>query len=285
MKKITIVGVGLIGGSLGISLRNRRKKYHVVGFGRNRTKLIKAKKLGAVDEFTTNLGESVRESDVIVICSPVDLIPKIAKKILPYVKNGAIITDVGSVKRNIIKLVTKIVNKKKNGTCFIGAHPMAGSEKTGIGNAEKYLYKGATVVLIKNKRTPIKQLDTVKQMWQDAGAKTIFMDETIHDRVVASTSHLPHVIAYNLCLLVSSIKTKASLSKVLAGSFKDLTRVALSDPRSWSAICSENSKELKKTINIFIKTLEQVRNRLGKPRDIEKIFTRANLARQKLLNI
>jgi prephenate dehydrogenase len=284
MKHISIIGVGLIGGSLGMALKkNAGKKYHVTGVGRNPAKLKAAKRLGAVDAFTTDLKEGVKDADIIVICLPVHLITPTVKKILPFIKPGAVITDAGSVKGSIIKEVRKVLPASKRSNVFIGAHPMAGSERSGVKAARAELYKGATVVIDASAHS--KAADDVIAMWKTAGAKIVRMNSAAHDRAVALISHLPHAMAFSLCSLSEKLKkTNPQISKLIAGSFKDMTRIADSNPADWASICGANKLEISKAIDMFIKELIAVKKVLKNTAALEKRFEKAKTARRKLIN-
>lgn len=281
--------MGLIGGSLGLALRkNAPRKYHITALGRNRTKLRIAKKLKAADVVTIDTATGVKDADIVVICTPVNLIAATVKKILPFVKPGAVITDAGSVKAPVLKEVKKVFLSSKRYTLnanFVGAHPMAGSEKYGIKAAKAGLYKGAAVVLTPEKNTSRKALNNVMTMWKDAGARILCMDPAAHDKIVALVSHLPHVIAFNLCSALQKLSSKNhSAPKLAAGSFNDLTRVASSNPRDWAVICGANRTELSKAIDSFIKELVAVKLSLNNPSELEQRFTGSGTARRKLLH-
>lgn len=284
MKKVAIIGVGLIGGSLGMALR-KSGKFRVIGVGRHLDKLRLAKRRGAVDEYTTDFFAGVSDADIVVIAAPVDLIAKTAKKIIPCLKRNTVLTDVGSVKgpvidelRNILKSKTA---KSKN-LSFVGAHPMAGSEKTGVRFAGKELFKGATVVLVRDKSAGT-AFNAVREMWRLTGAKIKVLEAKKHDKSVALISHLPHVIAFNLCRCAGSPKDAKNISSLLAGSFRDMTRVADASPRDWAAICSMNKAEVKKAIDTFIAVMKETKNKLGDVKALEKMFFNARSARLKLL--
>lgn len=288
VKKVSILGVGLIGGSLGMALR--RRKYKVVGVGRNIKKLKLAKKLGAVDEYTIDWEYGVKDADIVVICTPVNLVAPTLKKLLPFLKPNAIITDVGSVKGSIIKGVNSVLRKNKvpgrGAPVFIGAHPLAGSEKAGVKFAKRNLYNKAAVVITHNLKAPQKAVNEIKRMWQSAGADVLFIKSDVHDRIVALISHLPHILAFSLCSAVGRLNTQDNrTSKLLAGSFRDMTRIADSSPTDWSVICQNNHKELDKIVGDFVKQLLAIKKKLASQKQIEKVFQEAKLARQKLLNI
>jgi len=287
MKNVSIIGVGLIGGSLGMALKkNAGKKYHVTGVGRNIARLKAAKQLRAVDAFTTDVKEGVQNADIIVICLPVHLIAPTVKKILPFIKPGAVITDAGSVKGSVVKEVNKVFSLPQisdlKSSVFVGAHPMAGSERSGVKAARAELYKNATVVVDASARG--KAASDVISMWKTAGAKIVRMNSAAHDRAVALVSHLPHAMAFSLCSLAEKLKTtNPQISKLIAGSFRDTTRIADSSPSDWASICGANKLELSKAIDMFIKELTAVKKGLKNTAALEKTFEKAKTARQQLI--
>lgn len=289
MKRVAIIGVGLIGGSLGMALRKSRKGYRVVGLGRNTARLKAARRLGAVDRFTTDWVAGVKDADIVVICTPVDLAAKALKRILPGLKKGAVVTDAGSVKGCVLKEVNNILDRLPSNVSrlpvFVGSHPMAGSEKTGVDAARKDLFDGATVVLTPEKAAPRQAVSAVERLWKDAGARTVRMPASVHDRIVAATSHLEHALAFALSSLVGETgREHAGTEKLLAGSFRDMTRIAGSNAADWAVICSANSRELKGALDKMIRRLSEIRRGASNRRKLEKIFLQGKNARQKLLN-
>ena len=289
MKNISIIGAGLIGGSLGLALKSRAgRKYRVTAVGRNIVKLKLAKKMRAADSFTTDMAEGVRNADIIVICTPVDLIAPTVKKILPFVKPGTVITDVGSVKGSVLKDVKNVFLSAKRYALyanFVGAHPMAGSEKYGIAAAKPGLYASATVALAPERSTPKKALAEVANMWKAAGAKIVYMSPAEHDRTVALVSHLPHVMAFNLNIALEKLERDIpGAARLAAGSFRDMTRIAASNTRDWAVICGANRIEIAKAIDCFVKELTAVKRILADTGKAEKRFEKAKAARQKLLH-
>jgi prephenate dehydrogenase len=286
---VAIIGVGLIGGSLGMALK-KHGGYNVTGIGRDLAKLKTAKKLKAVDDFTRNIDEGVRDKDIIVVCTPVGLIAPMVKRILPFVKKGAVITDVGSVKGSVLREVKKVFSLSSIPSslfpAFVGGHPLAGLEKSGVRFADKNLYKNACTVIVPGKGLPGFAKAAVKKLWIDAGAKVVEMTAETHDRIVSVTSHLPHVLAFSLCGNTGEVNGRfPNVKDMLAGSFRDTTRIADSNPEDWAAICSANKKELERSIDKMINSLKYVKNNLGSKRKLEKCFSAAKLARQKLLHI
>ena len=287
MKKtnIAIIGVGLMGGSLGLALKTKGG-YRVTGIGRNAVKLKRAKKLGAVDEYTVDYSLGVRDADIIVLCVPVDLLAGMLQRVLPFVKSGAIVTDVGSVKASIMK-GAYILMKKRKDACFIGAHPLAGSEKTGVQFSSKGLYLGASVVITPFKGVPAVKLGKLKKMWKDTGADVLVMSPERHDALVAGTSHLPHVLSALMVKMIYSLNTRdTSAQKLLAGSFRDLTRISDSDPGIWAAISVFNSRELICSIGRFADLLGKFKNLLGSKKlgSLNRFYSQARQERKELLN-
>jgi prephenate dehydrogenase len=290
MKNITIIGAGLIGGSLGMALKKKfPQRYRVTALGRNPEKLKIAKNMKAADIVTVDTATGIKDADIVVICTPVDLIAATVKRILPFIKRGAVITDAGSVKGPVLKDIKKVFLSAKRYPLyanFVGAHPMAGSEKYGIKAAKAGLYEGATVVLTPENNTSRKALNEVITMWEDAGARLLRLKPAAHDKIVALVSHLPHIIAFNLCSALQTLSNaNPSAPKLAAGSFSDLTRVASSNPRDWAVICGANKTELSRTIDSFIKELTAVKLSLNKQELLAKRFEKSKTARQKLSSL
>ncbi|MFH1283522.1 MAG: prephenate dehydrogenase [bacterium] len=288
---IGIYGVGLIGGSLGKALKAYNKsvgykKYRVFGIGRNINRLKKAKKLGAVDYYTTDPFEVISRLDVLVLAMRVDLIPKFAERLVDGLGPGAVITDVGSVKKIITEKIVKLLSKKKKGNYFVPGHPIAGSEKTGVQNADKDLFRNAYCVLIKRKDIPKDKFNIIKEMWKNTGANVINMDPKDHDTSLALTSHLPHLLAMGLLLLVRDEKERNKQVKILsAGSFRDLTRISDSDPDSWDSIFSLNKSELIKIISLYTSYLNKVKGFLSKGKSVKSLFEQAKSFREKCFSL
>ncbi len=256
--RVCIIGVGLIGGSLGQALRRVRKsgrrRYAVIGLGRDRKSLTRAKRLGAVDQFSTSTSQALENADVVVVCIPVHQIPNFLHKNLTFFKSGSIVTDVGSVK-GIVADAMRIAAKKRTDVSFVGGHPIAGSERTGVEFAKPDLFKRAACVLTRDAAS-FKALDVVRSMWKDVGARCFLMNASDHDHFLALTSHLPHLLAFALFSEVEMVSKKSPIVKSLVGgSFRDMTRIAGADPELWTGIVSSNRKEIQKVSARFVKQL------------------------------
>jgi len=287
---VSIIGVGLIGGSFALALKKKRLVQQVIGIGRHILKLKEAKRLGAIDSYTTDLGRGVRNSDIVLIATPVSRIPLIVKKILPHLKEGCIITDVGSTKGWVVKKVQEILAKssgrRRPDVYFIGGHPMAGSEKGGVRNARGDIFSGTTCILTPANRDGRKAVKVVEKLWRGVGAKILLLEPEEHDFLVAYTSHLPHVLATTLANLIGKVcKEDPRGSRIIAGSISDMTRIAVSNPEMWIDICLSNSAAISESIDAMVKQLEKFKRLMGKKRkkELVGIFQKGRLQRRKLI--
>ena len=288
---VSIIGVGLIGGSFGLALKKKRLVRQVIGIGRHIHKLKEAKRLGAIDSYTTDLGRGVKDSDIVMIATPISKTPLIVKKILPHLKDGCIMTDVGSTKRWVVKKVQEILSKssargRRLKVSFIGGHPMAGSEKEGVRNARADIFSGTTCVLTPANINGRKAVKVVGNLWKGIGAKILLLEPEEHDYLVAYTSHLPHVLATTLANLIGKIrKEDPRARKIVAGSVSDMTRIATSNPEMWTDICLSNNKAISESINVMVKYLEEFKKSIEKrkKRELGDIFQKGKLLRRRLI--
>jgi len=268
---VAIVGIGLIGGSLGQALR-RSKRYRVLGIARRPSTLFDAKHRGAIDSGSTRLSD-VHQADIIVLATPVDSIAPLVQKLKPYLKLRAIVTDVGSVKG--------ILDRRIRGVRYVGAHPLAGSHKTGVKAARPDLFRGATCVLVPQDPSAA---GAVRAMWKTAGARVLVMSAQAHDAAVALTSHLPHLLAHALVSVVAQQPNQKVLKSLMAGSFRDITRVASSDPDQWAQIFRANLKHLRHGIRLFQKQLIHFDAELSRP-SLRRALKTSRDYRQPLFNV
>jgi len=250
--KIAIVGVGLIGGSIGLAVKKRKLAGSVVGIFRKNSTLKKALKRGAITAATMDLAEGVKGADLIIIASPVSSIPCLAKELLKHVKDGSVITDVGSTKAWITKEIAGALKRRKD-VFFIGSHPMAGSERAGVEFARQDLLEGSPCIVTKDKFTDKIALRKVMAFWKSLGAKVNVMTPDEHDRSVSLVSHLPHLVAFGLALAVPDRDLKYA-----AEGFKDTTRVASSDPELWADILLSNRVHILKAAASFGATYKKL---------------------------
>jgi prephenate dehydrogenase len=271
MKTVAIVGLGLIGGSLGQALR-RSKRYRVLGIARRPSTLREAKRLGVLDAGSTNLTD-VYQTDIVVLCTPVDTIVPLIAKLKPFLKPQAIVTDVGSVKG--------MLDQQIRGVRFVGAHPLAGSHKTGVHAARPDLFQGATCVLVPQDPSA---MGPISAMWKAAGAHILKMSAAAHDAAVALTSHLPHMIAHALVQTVAKGPNQKILKRLIAGSFRDATRVASSDPEQWAQIFQTNLPCLRQSLRLFQNELNRLNSELPKP-SLRSVLKKSQTYRQPLFHV
>ncbi len=249
---LTIVGVGLIGGSIGLAAKANGAANRVVGVGRDERNLARAKAIGAIDRFTTDLATGVADADLVVICTPVD---RVARDVLAAAESApkrAVITDAGSTKGNVVRdLAGKLTLDRAN---FIGSHPLAGSEKKGAAHSRADLFMGRLVIVTPTLETDLEAAGVVELFWQKLGATVIRMDPFEHDEALALTSHLPHAAASGLAGV-----TPVGILNLTAGGFRDTTRVAAGDPDLWAAIFAANRDAVLGATDQFLQRMMEFR--------------------------
>ena len=248
---VAIVGVGLIGGSIGLAIKERRLARRVIGVGRRQSSLRQARAVGAIDHGTLRLDRGVADAELTVFCTPVDMIADQAAEAAPHCVPGAVLTDSGSTKHGIVE---RLERSMPDGVCFVGSHPLAGSEKRGVDEARADLFDDRVCVVTQTPRTAAQPLATVQRFWRALGARVITMSPESHDRALAYTSHLPHLAAAALSIVLPD-----GCRAVAATGFRDTTRIAASDPRLWSAIFLENADRLLEALGGYEQALTQFR--------------------------
>lgn len=250
--KVAIIGVGLIGGSIGLAIKKKRLAGEVIGVFRRGTTLKRALKCKAVDRGVMDIVSGVKDADLIILAAPVHLIPGLAAKVLKSAKPGAIITDAGSTKEWIVNEIEGLSGKPSN-VYFVGSHPMAGSEHTGVEFAAGDLFKGSPCIVTKTPRTDTGALRKVSFFWRSIGGRIKVMSPREHDRTVSLISHLPHMVAFALAGAVP-VKDMACAAE----GFRDTTRVASSDPELWADIFLTNKRALSDAGAIFNRHYEKL---------------------------
>jgi prephenate dehydrogenase len=286
--QVAIVGVGLIGGSLGWALRDREIAKSVIGLGRNPARLALAKKKGAIDFGTTDWKSGVSEADVVVICTPVGKILPIIRELSTHFREGCLVTDVGSTKKSIVEGAEKIFRSRKNEVFFIGSHPMAGSEQFGIEAAKKDLYEGSICLVTPTVNSPEKEIHRIEKLWKSVGCRVFEISPELHDQSVAAVSHFPHIIAASLVNTVARLdKRNGKLGKLSAGGFRDTTRIASSLPEIWTDICMENQESILEAIHSFENELHEFKGYIQKKNSkrVYKKFQSAKKYRDKIYPI
>ena len=249
IKKMCVIGVGLIGGSLSLALKEAGLVGEVVGVGRGEANLKTALRLGIVDSFTTDPSVGVADADLVFLATPVLAIGDVVKGIAPYLKPGAIVTDGASVKQAVVDAIEP---QLPDGVFFVPGHPIAGTENSGAEAAFSTLYRERRCILTPTENTSEDALRLVTEMWQAAGSEVVLMDVEKHDRVLAAISHLPHMVAYALVVSGSSYdRYEENILDYSAGGFKDFTRIASSDPTMWRDIALTNREALVEMMEHF----------------------------------
>jgi len=255
-KKIAIIGVGLIGGSIGLAAKKKKLAKQITGVCRHESSLEKALKLRAIDRVTLDVNEAVKDADLIILATPVGTFKELVNKISKSAKTGAILIDVGSTKEEVIRTIEKVLPKRVS---FVGVHPMAGSEKSGVGFAKPDLFEHSTCVICKTKSTHKNSLNKVAKFWKALGAEVVVISPEEHDMEVAQISHLPHAVA---TALVGSVDAKSL--RLASSGFRDTTRIAGGEPVVWADIFLSNKKEILKSIDRFEKVLNSIRGLVKK---------------------
>jgi prephenate dehydrogenase len=282
MKRVAMIGVGLIGGSLALSFR-QHEHVHIVGYDQGDEILTKAVELGMIDEGTTDLTSAVLDADFIFLCVPVSLIRELMEKlaVIPL-KPGCIITDVGSTKAGIVK-ASQIL--KGQPVTFIGGHPMAGSHKSGVTAAHSILFENAYYVLTPTEDTPDEAIQKLEELLRSTKANLLVIDPLRHDQIVGAISHLPHIVAALLVNQVAGYSSEEDLySRLAAGGFRDITRIASSHPRMWRDILLENRQHLLPLLEDWKDRMEEVIQWIdgGRADSIERFFAEAKTFRNEL---
>ena len=278
-RKITIVGVGLLGGSIGLAVRQRKLAREVAGFVRRAASLKDCEKAGAVDYATTDLLAAVSNADLIILCTPLAQMRSLAQQFLPALKRGAIVTDVGSVKADVVRELES--PSPKAGAHFVGSHPMAGGEKMGVLAAKMDLYANAVCVITPTKKSSAGAVRKLEQFWKSLGARTLRLDAAQHDLLVSRSSHLPHVVAATLANLVLNPANPQTQVGLCATGFRDTTRIASGSPEMWRDIALANRKNLSRSLDAFVDELKKFQTALkaGDAKAVEKFFATAKQRR------
>jgi prephenate dehydrogenase len=274
--RVTVLGVGLIGASLALALKRHKLCGHICGFGRKEANLSKAKETGVIDSFFLDPARATDGSQLVVFSLPVGLFIETAKEIKTSLISGAVVTDVGSVKGGLVRRMEETFSGR---AAFVGCHPIAGSEKSGIDTADADLFLGRKCIVTETEKTESSALNRIVDLWQSIGAKVEKMDPEEHDRVFGAVSHLPHVIAYEIMKTVNEIDS--SYLGYAGRGFADITRIASSSPELWRDICLLNRENLVAFIEVFIERLKQVKSDIasGKAGVLKEEFEKAKSLR------
>jgi prephenate dehydrogenase len=271
-RRAVILGTGMLGGSVALALKKHDLAAQVVGTSRQESSLKMAKEMKAIDEGTTDVRRAIQGADLVILAAPVKVILENIDDISKHLRRGCIVTDVGSTKAAIVEAAEKYFPPH---VMFVGSHPMAGSEKSGMAEARADLFKGAVCLMTPTAKTNRMARDKVKQLWTVMGAQVKFMEPVPHDEIMAYVSHLPHMMAFALARSIPEDHFQHG-----AASLKDTTRIAGSSAQMWADICSSNYRNVIKAIDESVKSLSEIRKAVV-DRDEEALVQFFNQAKAK----
>jgi prephenate dehydrogenase len=280
LQKITLAGVGLLGGSLGLACRQRHLACEVFGLVRRAASVGECDRLGVVTRATQDPAEAAADADLIVLCTPISQMKATLAPMLPALKAGAVVTDVGSVKGSVIQDLEPLVMAA--GGHFVGSHPMAGAEKTGPAAARADLFADAICVVTPTPRSSLAAVERVEELWSAVGGRPLRLGPDVHDELVSRSSHLPHVVAAGLANYVLSPVHVEQQAWLCANGFRDTTRIASSPAEMWRDIVLANRKNLGRVLGVFIEDLQEFRHALEAEdvKTVEDYFEKARQRRE-----
>jgi len=277
IKKLVIFGVGLIGGSLALALREANYCQQIVGCGRSAESLQKAHDIGVIDSYSLDPQTAVRDADMVLLAVPMGAMQAVLEQIKDALPKNCILTDAGSTKGSIVEQVRAVMGADY--TQFVPGHPVAGREKSGVEAAVVDLYQGRRVILTPTPTTNPRALESVAAMWEVTGALVEQMPVAMHDQVLAATSHLPHVLAFSLVDTLLNMPQQEDILRYAAGGFRDFTRIASSDPVMWRDICLYNGDAILDMIQALQTNLGEFAG-LIREQDGEALHQRMSKAKQ-----
>lgn len=280
LDKVLVIGLGLIGGSFASGIKKRALANQVIGYDLNEQECQLGIELSVIDSYTQNLQQTASEADLIMLAVPVKATETLLAQLVPMMKKGAIITDVGSTKMNIINAAKGVFEDKRHN--FVPGHPIAGAEKSGVSAAKQDLFERHKVILTPLQNTESEAVKVVAALWEALGADVLEMTPERHDEVLAATSHLPHILAFSLVDTLAHEAQNKDIFRYAAGGFRDFTRIAASDPVMWHDICHANRAAILDQLDQFTDGLTRLRAAIeeGDSQTLLGIFTRARVARE-----
>ena len=283
-KKVCIIGCGLIGSSLARAIKKHNLSEKIVSSNRSDIVNKKVLELKIVDDSSSDTQKMVNDSDLIIIATPLSSYENVILKIKNSLKNGMILTDVGSVKESVIGLVEKAIPKDVS---WISSHPIAGTEESGPEAGFSELFKNRWCILTPSKKAKEKDINTLKSFWKKIGSKVDIMDAKQHDYILSITSHIPHLVAYNIVNTSINIQEEkqSAIVKYSAGGLRDFTRIAASNPIMWRDIFIQNKTNTSKEIEKFIANLEDLKNAIENEdgKKLEEIFIKTKKIRKEII--
>ncbi len=283
--RVTFIGFGLINSSLARIFKSKSLAKEICAYSRRKQTLLKIKDLNIADYIYDDIKQSVKNSDLIILGVPVGVMSSLVQEFASSLKSGAIITDVGSIKKGLIDSISPVLPK---GVHFVPGHPIAGTENSGPESGFEELFKGRWCILTPTKNTSKDAIKKVDYIWQQAGMKVTIMDAEYHDRVLAITSHIPHLVAYSIVGTVTELEDqlKTEVIKYSAGGFRDFTRIAASDPVMWRDVFLNNSGAVLEMLGRFIEDLTALQKSIRwKDGDaLEKLFSKTRDIRKGIIS-
>lgn len=287
IKHITIIGLGLLGGSVGRAVKKYTPHIHITGFDSNADSIKRAFEIGFIDDSHNTLKESVKNADMVIIATPLGVFADVAQDIIPNMKDNAILTDTGSVKGAVIDMITPLLSLNPN-IHFIPAHPIAGTEKSGVDAGFAELFQNRMLVITPLEDSNQTAIDAVTEFWHSLGCNTQIMTPKHHDMVFAIVSHIPHLIAYNIVGTANHLETvsEQEVIRYSASGFRDFTRLASSDPVVWRDVFLNNREAVLEMLGRFIEDLFDVQRAI-RYQDGDKLlelFTKTRDIRKKIID-
>lgn len=284
--KVTIIGIGLIGSSIARVIKQNKLAKELRAFDANKEYLRLAKELNIVDTAYENLAESIEDADLIIYATPVGVYENITKQIVPHLKKGAIITDVGSVKQCVVETIEKYLSDDL-GIVFVPGHPVAGIEKSGPEAGFSEMFAGRWFIITPSEYSTKEAIDKISKLWETANMKIDIMTPGHHDKVMAAVSHLPHLIAYSIVGTVADLEgyEQKEIIKYSASGFRDFTRIAGSDPTMWRDILLNNKSTIMDLIQRFVEDLIALQRniRWGEGEKLFELFSRTQKIRKEVI--
>lgn len=280
-RRMTVIGVGLVGGSLARAMKDRGLVGDVVGVGRGEANLKRAVEMGVIDEFTHDPCEGVRGATLVVLATPVGTFEPIAREILPHLQSEAIVTDVGSVKGGVVRALEDLL---EGSAAFVGSHPIAGGERSGVEASDPSIFEGARCVLTPTARTRGFAIDRIEALWQAVGCRTIRLDPDVHDKIFAAVSHLPHAVAFALVAAVERLDGGLDLKNFSGGGYRDATRIGASPADVWRDIFLLNREHTVAALRAFEEEVAAIRREIeeGRAEELEERLSKISGIRRAL---
>lgn len=281
---IALIGMGLIGSSLGHALKKNQLAAHISGYARSAETRAKAMQIGFVDSVHDTPEQACRNADIVFFNTPLSTIKSLAEKIVPTLKDNAIITDVGSVKASVVAAIEPLLHGRVH---LVPGHPIAGTEQSGPEAGFAELFEGRWCILTPDGKTSLIAVEEIAKLWRGMGSEVEFMEAVYHDLILAITSHLPHLIAYNIVTTAAQLEsdTRRDVIKYSASGFRDFTRIAASDPVMWRDIFLQNKEAVLEMLGRFSEDLTALQRaiRHGDGDYLQDIFTRTRSIRKSII--